>query len=538
MAGPAPASESAAQSAATSQRVLYVARTLAVAVVALAAFRYAWLSDDALITARSALNALHGYGPDFNIDERVMAYTHPLWFVQMLFVGWISGDVIVAPLLVSVVLAAVGWLVVVTAVVSVARIALGTVALLLSNSALEYAASGLENPLAYALLAASIVLGRRCLGSSSTTGRAAIGLGLLAAGVLLTRLDLVLVVAPALALVAWGLRRQRRALALMFGAALLPLVAWAVFAYSYYGYLLPSTLAAKTNTAIPRAELLFTGTNYFLVTFTYDPVALVVLLTGAACAVFAADAYARAWLLGVAIYLAYVVWIGGDFMAGRFVAVPVFVVLATLLTAATGTYVALMPQVDAMALARNSAVVGIAVLVVLGLGRSDVLTPNLPDAPRWDLSRAGGVADERGFYQFKGRGLMQYLGSPRATSTEFVDLAAIPEGWQPNLAQLRVNARAWPSAVETERVEVKCGGLGEASIVSGPQVHWIDPCGLADLFLAGIPYRSQDFAWRIGHFDRPLPEGYLDAVSQADPTLVVDPELRWDLERIWERVRP
>ncbi len=511
---------------------------MAVAAVAFVTFRYAWLSDDALITARSALNALHGYGPDFNIDERVMAYTHPLWFAQMLTVGWLSGDVIVAPLLVSVALATVGWIVVVMAVTSPSRIALGTVALLLSNSFVEYAASGLENPLAYALLAGMIVLGRRNLIESRVSGQAALALGLLAAGALLTRLDLVLILGPAFAMIAWYLRRQRRALALMACGLLIPLLVWAVFAFSYYGYLLPSTLAAKTNTAIPRSELLVTGANYLIVTFTYDPVGLAVLMAGGACAAFAADAYSRAWLLGVAVYLAYAVWIGGDFMAGRFIAVPVLVVLATLLTAPPGTYVALVPQVDATSVARTSALAGIIALAVLGLGRSNVLTPNLPDAPRWDLSKAGGVADERGFYQLKGRGLMQYLGSPRPASTEFLDLDAVPEGYQPTLAQLRANALAWPAAARTERVEVKCGGLGEASIVTGPQVHWIDPCGLTDRFLAGIPYRSQDFAWRIGHFDRPLPEGYLDAVSQADPLLVTDPELRWDLQRLWERVRP
>ena len=42
--------------------------------------RTAWISDDACITLRTVLNTLHGYGPTFNIDERVQAYTHPLWF--------------------------------------------------------------------------------------------------------------------------------------------------------------------------------------------------------------------------------------------------------------------------------------------------------------------------------------------------------------------------------------------------------------------------------------------------------------------------
>jgi len=40
-----------------------------------------WTSDDAIITFRSLENFLHGYGPVFNIGERVQTFTHPLWFL-------------------------------------------------------------------------------------------------------------------------------------------------------------------------------------------------------------------------------------------------------------------------------------------------------------------------------------------------------------------------------------------------------------------------------------------------------------------------
>lgn len=508
---------------------------VAVAVVTL---RFSWLSDDALITARTALNFLHGYGPDFNIDERVMGYTHPLWFLQMVAMGWLTGDVIVLPLIAGVVLTSAAWLVVVLAVRGVSRIALGTVALLLSNSVVEYASSGLENCLAYAVLAGMVVLGRRCEPGIRRLGSLALGLGILAAAALLTRLDLIIMIAPAVVLLAWRIRHDARSLGLLAAGLLVPLFCWATFAFSYYGNLLPSTLDAKTNVGIPRFELLVSGVNYLVVSFTYDPVALVVLVTAAACAIFVADAQCRAWILGVGAYLAYVVWIGGDFMAGRFLAVPVVVALAVLMTAPPGTYVELVPRADPFRVASAATFTGIAALAVLGLGRSDVLTPGLPDAPRWDLSSAGGVADERGFYLVKGRGLMQYLGSPQQPADTFVDPDKPPEGWLPDLAQLRATAGAWPAGATTEAVKVKCGGLGEASIAAGPAVHWIDPCGLTDRFLASIPYRADGFHWRIGHFDRPLPEGYLEAVTQADPGLVADPALRWELERLWERIRP
>jgi arabinofuranosyltransferase len=46
-------------------------------------FLSAWLSDDALITVRSVLNLISGYGPSFNLDERVQSFTHPLWFLLL-----------------------------------------------------------------------------------------------------------------------------------------------------------------------------------------------------------------------------------------------------------------------------------------------------------------------------------------------------------------------------------------------------------------------------------------------------------------------
>jgi arabinofuranosyltransferase len=43
----------------------------------------AWLGDDAYITFRVVWNFIHGYGITFNPDERVQAYTHPLWMLAV-----------------------------------------------------------------------------------------------------------------------------------------------------------------------------------------------------------------------------------------------------------------------------------------------------------------------------------------------------------------------------------------------------------------------------------------------------------------------
>ncbi len=51
--------------------------------VVLVVLMYAWVSEDAFITLRYVNNMLHGFGPVFNVGERVQGYTHPLWFLLL-----------------------------------------------------------------------------------------------------------------------------------------------------------------------------------------------------------------------------------------------------------------------------------------------------------------------------------------------------------------------------------------------------------------------------------------------------------------------
>ena len=41
----------------------------------------AWVSDDSQITLRQVWNFITGHGITFNFEERVQAFTHPLWFL-------------------------------------------------------------------------------------------------------------------------------------------------------------------------------------------------------------------------------------------------------------------------------------------------------------------------------------------------------------------------------------------------------------------------------------------------------------------------
>jgi arabinofuranosyltransferase len=54
--------------------------------------------------------------------------------------------------------------------------------------------------------------------------------------------------------------------------------------------------------------------------------------------------------------------------------------------------------------------------------------------------------------------------------------------------------------------------VGLESFAAGPKVHLVDLFALTDPLLARIPFAPKTASWRIGHFYRALPDGYVDTV--------------------------
>lgn len=66
--------------------------------------------------------------------------------------------------------------------------------------------------------------------------------------------------------------------------------------------------------------------------------------------------------------------------------------------------------------------------------------------------------------------------------------------------------------------------IGYAGYVVGPAAWVVDDLGLGDAFLARIPFRASDGGWRIGHFERKMPEGYAAMAASGVPAFG-EPEL-------------
>jgi arabinofuranosyltransferase len=296
------------------KRIAWAIFTTVVAIFAWLVIRDAWLCDDAFITLRVVDNFHHGYGLRWNVVERVQVFTHPLWCLTLLFVTWVFGNPALATL----------WFSIAVSIVAFALIVprpgrhnsdLVLLALLVpaSKAAVQFATSAL------------LVLA--CGGLEREWKRWDRWVPLLAAAVVLTRQDLLLVVTPLA--IAWLVRKDVRRASAPILAGVGAVAVWELFSLLYYGSLVPNTALAKLNTGFPFSEKTSQGLRYLADFAVRDPIGCLVL---ASCLVVLCavrrDLQARAVAAGIALYVLYIISIGGDFMSGRFFAAPLFLAVA------------------------------------------------------------------------------------------------------------------------------------------------------------------------------------------------------------------
>ena len=473
--------------------------------------RTAWISDDGLISLRTVMNVTHGNGLTFNVGERVQTYTHPLWLALLTATYLVVGNIYYAAFALSILVSLWVFRVAVSRAGSPWQAWLAAAALLSSRAFTDYSTSGLENPLVNLLLAAFVAV---FLGGERTPARRLGTLWALASLVYLARPDTVLIVAPMLLLATFQARRAATVVRAV-SAGLLPAAAWTGFAVLYYGFPFPNTAYAKLGMDISQAQLWKQGVIYVVDAFDRDPLTPVLILFAIAAAWLMGreDAprgdrpAARALAAGVALYLLYIVSIGGDFMSGRFFAAPFFaavLILTRMLEADRRTWIA-------------------SVTACIVLGAVSARMPLMSDSRSDDRGvKHGGIVDERVFYL-------------KTNSLVFASMVKFQEpDWN-------MRRPAGPN-----RVLNTCGLMGEGGLDWGPHYYLLDECALADPLLARLPSVFKE-EWRPGHFRRVVPKGYRDSVVSGSNE-ITDPQLRefyghlsritrsntlWSRERLW-----
>jgi arabinofuranosyltransferase len=470
------------------------------ALFAAIAFSRAWVCDDDYITFRTVDNFVNGYGLTWNVSERVQAYTHPLWMFLLSAAYVFTRE----PFWTSIVLSLVLSLATVSLFVfRVARSPLtalfGLLVLTLSNAFADYTTSGLENPLTHLLLAAffSIYLGSSVPAHTAKGAPASVAglvhspvfvLSLCAAMGGLNRLDTLLLYIPPLVYVLAKppVTRPLRDTIMQLALGLLPLVLWELFSLLYYGFLFPNTAPAKLATGIPARELIVQGAHYLSNALQVDPITPVTAAVTIVLVILSRDWRSMAVVVGIVLYLLYLVCIGGDFASGRLLTAPFFCAVVLL----SHTNLDAFDLRFVLALFAVVIVVGAsAVHPTFHLGAGDV------DAIRSaDYIDDRGIADERMWY---------YLTNSLARASRTVDL--------PN-HRWKFDGLSLKAGKESVVVDESIGMVG---YYAGPEVHIVDQWALADPLLARLPaYRN--VYWRIGHFDRVIPRGYLETLRSGE----------------------
>lgn len=452
----------------------------------------AWICDDAYITYRTIDNFVNGYGLTWNIGERVQTYTHPLWLFLLTIFYFFTKEVYFTTIIVSFLISVVtAYLIINRLSVSSFNSLLILFLLMFSKSFIEYSTSGLENPLSHLLAIVFIIV---YLNSENESKHKYL-IPFLASLIAIIRLDLFVIVLPALI---YNLIRSRKLSDIKYYLiGFSPLVIWEIFSLLYYGFLFPNTAYAKLNTGVSRYDLIIEGLNYYKNSFYTDPITLIAIFITTIVTFFIGERKKIAIILGIWFYFIYLVFIGGDYMSGRFFSTPFIMSLGLV-----STYKL-----------KNTPIIAILLVLILGLlapspppitgafwglGENPFFVKAFRIGPYVNLAIDGDVTDERFMNN-------RYFGFLRVINNK-----AKEHPWK---TQALINKKS------LEKV-FYCRNIGIYGYYIGQEKYLIDPYAIGDPLLSKLPTdtfwwighkQPSDWKmWRVGHFARSIPDGYVE----------------------------
>lgn len=454
-----------------------------------------WASDDAFITLRVIRNLFDGYGLTWNVVERVQVFTHPLWLITLIPFYVLTRDPF-STLYVACIVVSVGTvLILLKKIPSVPwMIPIAVSLMLASKSFMDYSSSGLENPLSHLLI---VIFIWKLLYTNSRERPNIFLLSLIISLSMLNRLDTVLLFLPSLILMIWysifDIRRTVNELLLGF----MPVMAWEVFSVFYYGFPFPNTYYAKLTTGIPQPALYQQGWLYYKNSLQWDHLTIPFIALTLVLIFIRGEIKRKSLAIGILFYLSYILYIGGDFMSGRFFSTPFVAAVAIVI----GMPVNVRPKM-------GNAISIALICCILSFGVTSVRPPMQIKTthPRKGIINEVGIADERIVY-FSCCGLLSQFLYDMAPST-------IME----SASQARNNGI---SIITRE-------SIGVFGFYAGPDIYIMDIVCLSDPLRARLPVTDK---WRIGHYPRHYPPGYEGSVLGAE-NKIQDPNLHEYYERL------
>jgi arabinofuranosyltransferase len=372
---------------------------------------------------------------------------------------------------------------------------LGVLLFASSSAAIRYAVSGLENPLLFLLLVTYVMVSHE-----DGVRHVVLKCTFLASLIGLTRMDALLLVSPSLILLLAreGARPKRLVAA---ASAFIPFLGWELFSLVYYGSLIPNTAIAKLNIAVSRSELVLQGLSYFVDSLVHDPITLLTTVAAVGMLLRSHSRLRRAFAIGALLHLSYVLYIGGDFMTGRFFGPPFAFALASSLQAYA-------TDVDRKLITAATAALGI-YFVCWPHSPCTFRISRGPGPTLEQVIGPDGIADEQAFY-YRSTGLLHMLVDYDVIKQRGLPIP--PHTWAQDGVAF-ANSAAQAVTVKT---------IGFFGYFAGRKLV-VDRWALSDAFLARLPECAGE-PFRIGHCGRAIPDGYMESLL-AGKSLMQDEKL-------------
>jgi len=450
----------------------------------------AWLTDDAYITFRTVDNFVNGYGLTWNVSERVETYSNPLWMFLVSIPYFFTNEIYYTAIILSITVSVITILIFSFKISkTVLGAILGVGIFIFSKPFIDYSTSGLENPLTHLILAIFLLVYIRSMKKFNL--KTLFFLSIITAFGAINRLDTVVFFLPCLVFAFLKLPKVKGIYTVVIG--LLPAIIWKSLAVFYYGFPLPNTAYAKVlNTGLSKTQLLQHGFFYFEDLFRWHPLTFFIIIIGMSIPFIIKEKRLIPVTLGLALYLIFILQSGGDFMSGRFFAAPLFVA------------VVLLSQCNFTAL-RHIPLVALSVIVIV----VGVITPDSPlfsdENYHTKLKYPPGITNDRVyFYPFTG--LLNNL--------------PIVEGAPQHCNYCRMGLKV----NEDSRTPFKYGANGLFGFYAGPEIYIVDTLALGNPLLSKLPFTYDEnqspLGWRIGHFLRAVPLGYLETLASGENMIV------------------
>ncbi len=455
--------------------------------------------DDSYITFRNIDNFIRGFGLRWNIDERVMINVHPLWMFLVAGIYAISNNIYLSVFIISLLLSLAAILLVFYRVKDPLMIFLTGFLVCSSKAYMDYAGSGLENPLSY-FLGILFVIKFMAFNEEKSDDNLVFVLFILGSLNFLSRYDTVLFFIPPLFYVLYTCWKNKRFPLSYILIGLLPALGWLVFSFIYYGFIFPNVFYASQNAHSTTKDFLLQGLTFYKYSFIVDPITFIVIFTTLILIIFYRFKNNKVItvFVGIVLYMLYIIVVGGTFMICRFFAMPFIMSLMLLI------YLINIKKIYILLLS----------LLLLGY---NIYFPYIPIKHCVDslslnnslvLEKRVKLGDDHCFYHSSSN-ILSYSKDKKPFPEHIWAISA--------LDYKLLKCSSWVMS-----------SVGYSGYFSGPQMIIIDPLGITDPLLSHI---TGDPTYLWAHNWRDIPAGYIESRINGQ-NLIADNELHKYYEKI------